>query len=414
MAQIVRGRVRDTTTTTGTTAKVVSGSALLGYRTFSAVMAVGDTIWCACVNQTVNEWEVALYQYTALNTLTVVNVLDSTAGIGNAVAFSAGTKDIFAIGPVQMTSFSVQPPAGRLTALSGTPVMTSSVTASTSVFYTPYTGQTIPLYDGNFFHNEDFGAGGLSQLLTDTTKSPAAAIASAVYDMFVWNDAGTLRCTRGPAWTNTTTRSLLIARTGAFFLNSSAITNGPAASRGTYVGTIFTNASGTLDYILGGNAAGGVKGYLGVWNAFNRVDVGCLVRDATSSWTYGNAAWRNANNSLNNAVSYVCGLSEEMVEADYSVLAQPVTTGSAIFGTAGIGIDSATALAANCTSSGSTVSAGATTAGYFAEVSTYTGYPGIGAHAIWALEYATGAGVSFFGGSGGGGVPQGLRFRFRM
>ena len=50
MAQIFRGRVRDTTTTTGTGGRVVSGSPLSTYRTFSSVMQVGDTIWAGVIS----------------------------------------------------------------------------------------------------------------------------------------------------------------------------------------------------------------------------------------------------------------------------------------------------------------------------------------------------------------------------
>jgi len=40
------------------------------------------------------------------------------------------------------------PPGGRLTLTSGTPVTTSDVTAATSVYYTPYVGNKISLYNG--------------------------------------------------------------------------------------------------------------------------------------------------------------------------------------------------------------------------------------------------------------------------
>jgi hypothetical protein len=56
-------------------------------------------------------------------------------------------------------------------------------------------------------------------------------------------------------------------------LNSVAITNGPAASRGTYVGTTRSNGSSQLDWIVGGSASGGTAAFLWVWNAYNRVTV---------------------------------------------------------------------------------------------------------------------------------------------
>lgn len=117
MAQIFRGRVRDTSTTTGTGSIAVSGTAIATYRTFSAVMATNDTIWAAIVNRTANEWEVGLYTYSALNTLARVaaNVFDGSAGIGTLVGFSAGTKDVFGITPISTTAAKISigdtPPA---------------------------------------------------------------------------------------------------------------------------------------------------------------------------------------------------------------------------------------------------------------------------------------------------------------
>lgn len=102
MALILRGRVRDTSTTTGTGSITVSGAAISTYRTFSAVMVATDTIWAAIVNRAANEWEVGLYTYASTNTLSRVagNVFDGTAGAGALVNFSAGTKDVFVITPI--------------------------------------------------------------------------------------------------------------------------------------------------------------------------------------------------------------------------------------------------------------------------------------------------------------------------
>jgi hypothetical protein len=146
-------------------------------------------------------------------------------------------------------------PQGRITLASATPVMTSSVPGATSVIYTQYLGNIVSLFDGSNFNPIAFSE--LSQSTTDTTKSPAAVAASSVYDLFIWSDSGTIRISRGPAWTNNTTRSLALNRVNGVLLNGSNITNGPAASRGTWVGTVASNASSTIDYILGGSGSGG-------------------------------------------------------------------------------------------------------------------------------------------------------------
>ena len=95
-------------------------------------------------------------------------------------------------------------PGGRITLTSATPVMGSSVAGATTVYYTPYAGNIVPIYDGTNMIATVVAE--VSQATTDSTKSPAAVAASKIYDLFVWNDSGTIRCTRGPAWTNATTR----------------------------------------------------------------------------------------------------------------------------------------------------------------------------------------------------------------
>lgn len=94
MAHITADRVRDTTTTAGTSALTVSGTAPTAYRTFSAVCSIGDTFWYAIQHQTAAEWEVGLGTYSSANTVTRTTVLASSNS-GSAVNFSAGTKDVF-------------------------------------------------------------------------------------------------------------------------------------------------------------------------------------------------------------------------------------------------------------------------------------------------------------------------------
>src|SRR6185369_3076630 len=93
---------------------------------------------------------------------------------------------------------------------SGVPVMNTTVSGQTTVYYTPYIHQIVPIYDGTVLVPTNIG-GELSQTLADSTKSPAASVQDAMYDMFVWNDSGTIRCTRGPAWTYSSTITVTIA-----------------------------------------------------------------------------------------------------------------------------------------------------------------------------------------------------------
>lgn len=94
MAHISADRVRDTSTTTGTGAFTVTGTAPTGYRTFSAVCSTNDTLFYAIQHQTSSEWEVGLGTYSASNQITRTTVM-SSSNSGNAVNFSVGAKDVY-------------------------------------------------------------------------------------------------------------------------------------------------------------------------------------------------------------------------------------------------------------------------------------------------------------------------------
>jgi len=94
MAHIHADGVADTSTTTGTGAQTVSGTAPTGFRTFSAVCSTSDTFFYHIRHRSANEWESGLGTYSALNEVTRTTVIKSSNS-NNAVNFSAGTKDVF-------------------------------------------------------------------------------------------------------------------------------------------------------------------------------------------------------------------------------------------------------------------------------------------------------------------------------
>src|SRR5262252_3077579 len=93
MAFVFADRVRDISTTTGTGAFTVSGTAPVGYRTFSAVCSTSDPLPYFIFHRTADEWEVGEGTYSAANQLTRTTV-KSSSNAGSAVSFSAGTKDV--------------------------------------------------------------------------------------------------------------------------------------------------------------------------------------------------------------------------------------------------------------------------------------------------------------------------------
>ena len=93
MAFIIKDRVRESTTTTGTSAISLGGTST-SFQTFSSNMSNGDTTHYAIVHQTADEWEVGVGTWNTGNTLTRTTVL-SSSNSNATVSFTSGTKDVF-------------------------------------------------------------------------------------------------------------------------------------------------------------------------------------------------------------------------------------------------------------------------------------------------------------------------------
>lgn len=283
-------------------------------------------------------------------------------------------------------------PGGRLTLETAVPVSTSDQSGKTTVYYTPYKHNGVQLYDGAGWITHTFTE--LSQATTDSTKSPAAVANNSNYDVFVWNDSGTLRATRGPLWGSDTARGTGAGTTElemfeGRYVNKIAITNGPAARRGLYVGTIRSNGSAQI------NDTAALRH---VWNAYNRVAKHMQsALETTDSWTYTSATIRQANNNTANQLDFVQGLNEQMVSATCHGSASNNTS---IVGMGhGIGLDSTTAFASGCLMGYHENPATSRTARL---VATYKGFPGIGRHTLtWLEQNTAGGGTTTYQGDNG-------------
>jgi hypothetical protein len=231
----------------------------------------------------------------------------------------------------------------------------------------------------------------LSQLTTDNTKSPAVVANNSVYDVFVWSDSGTMRATRGPLWSSDTSRgtgagTTELERVGGIYLNKVDITNGPAANRGTYVGTIRSDGSAQINDTV-------LLRY--VWNAYHAVKRPMRAVDATNTWNYSTATWRQANAAATNQISYVVGLSNDAVEA--KVVGHAVNSGATVRGVSvGIGVDSTSANTASLTGRVQVDNTATVMA-----IASYAGYPGIGKHTLAWLEKGNGTDTQTWSGDGG-------------
>jgi hypothetical protein len=230
----------------------------------------------------------------------------------------------------------------RLTLTSATPVLSTAVAAATTVYSTPYQSDLLLLWNGTQFVPTHCAE--TAQLLSDATKSPAAAVAASNYDMFAWNDSGTCRVTRGPVWTNDTTRALALSRANFGILtNSTAITNGPGAAFGTYMGTIRTDAGGaTVTFQSVSNAATCGQLRIPLWNNYNRVNVAASQTLTAASHSYSGSL-RQYLADANCSVAAVIGQPAEQTNVSLTGrLGTTVTNGAA---SVALGLNAATVVA---------------------------------------------------------------------
>ena len=213
-------------------------------------------------------------------------------------------------------------PQGRLTPTTAVPVITSGVTSGTAVYYTPYVGNVIPIYNGTTFATKTFA----ELTLTLNTNH----LADTAYDVFIWLESGVVTIGTGPAWNNSTGGSSargsgastteleytngLLTNAQDVTMRNGATTYSVGTNLATYVGSILIDGTaGQISCLL----AYGQNRIWGVWNAYNRVPIIMKAGDSTASWAYSTATIRASNNSASNRVSVFCGLAEEMIHADF-------------------------------------------------------------------------------------------------
>jgi hypothetical protein len=97
MALVLKDRVKETTTTTGTGTVTLAGAAT-GFQTFGAV-GNGNTTYYAIVDNATGDWEVGSGTYTSSGTTLSRTTVLSSSNSGSLVNFAAGSKDVFCTYP---------------------------------------------------------------------------------------------------------------------------------------------------------------------------------------------------------------------------------------------------------------------------------------------------------------------------
>lgn len=253
---------------------------------------------------------------------------------------------------------------GRLTLTSGFPVTTADVTGATQVLFTPYKGKHIALYDGT--------SSWALVAFAETALSLSGATASLPYDIFAYNNAGTLALEK-LAWTNGTTRATAFALQDGVYVKSGATTR-------RYLGTLYTTGTGTTE----DSAA---KRFL--WNYYNRRPRRLARVESTANWTYTTATIRQVNAAAANKVEVIIGVVEDPIDVTITAAA---ANGSNTTMLAGIGLNSTTAFATDYYNGGGSTQA--ELGAYVRLVGFLKTYPPIGYSYVAMLEASSAVGTT--------------------
>jgi hypothetical protein len=261
---------------------------------------------------------------------------------------------------------------GRLTLTTLTAVTTADVTAATTLYFTPYIGDKIYLFDGT----DKWECVKFSEI---SIAVPATTVT--MYDVFVFSTAG-VATLEVLAWTNDTTRATALVLQNGIYVKSGATTR-------RYVGSFrTTGVSGQTEDSI-------AKRY--VWNYYNRVLRLMKAVDAAASWTYSTQTWRQANANAANQLDFIVGISESIVTAE-AISSASNSTSTTEF-EAGIGLDVTNA---NSSSLNAFVQVAATV--IVMMKATYQGLPGIGRHFLAWLEISQANATTTWNGTSSRGV----------
>lgn len=303
------------------------------------------------------------------------NLSDETGSgalaFGAAPTFTSPTINTTLVSTSLFAGFS----QGRLTLTSGTAVTTSDVTGATTIYYTPYAGNLLALYDGS----------------TKWTVYPFTEISLALgtltsdlpYDVFVYDNAGTPTL-ESLAWTNPTTRATALVLQNGVLSKTGALTR-------RYLGTFYTTTTTTTEDSYAKRM---------VWNYNNRVPRAMRRLETTTQWTYTTATVRQANAATANQLEVMVGWAE--VPISVRVHAHVANSSAAVSVAVGIGEDSTGVTHSSSVSGVASTGAADQQLNLSASLETY---PAVGRHFYSWLEWSQATGTSTWFGDRSASAP---------
>ena len=472
----IRGGTGQTSLTTGDTLYASAANTLsklaIGTTGFFLKVVAGIPAWAQVFYQTIKDGGSSMTQRPALNFVDgngiTVTATDDSGGDKTDVTVTLaipvkenGSNVVAAADSLDFKDINVEDGGsndaivyinspflcqGRLTLTSGTAVTTADVTGATSVYFAPYKGSQVSLYDGTRWKRYTF---------TERSLSLGGFIKGVCYDIFLYDNAGTLTLEE-LAWKKVTasnnptagaSKTINLADTSTLAIGMEVTVRDGSNSEVTNITAVVASTSITVDNLANGYTTPDVYGYLtratalttqdGVevksgattrrylgtlrinrtttgqcedtaserflWNNYNRRLKHLLAFDTTDTWNYSSAAWRQANASIVygvGRVGVVIGLSEDIVEAVNKTNAVQATAASNMG--VGIGIDAIVANGAQI------YGMNTASTGRGELIAVYEGFLNIGNHYLQRVESSSAATTTWHGDNNSTVIQTGL------
>ena len=294
---------------------------------------------------------------------------------------------------------------GYLSTSNGVPIITADAVGATSIWFSPFKSNIVPVLQNGIIHMRLFAA---LELVLNNPNHPA----NTLFDVFIDDNAGVLRIGSGPAWTNsgagTSARgsgagTTELTRINGIWVNAVQQTarNGAGTytlpvNAGTYVGTFLTDAAGATTL----HRAWGQSRRWSIWNYWNRVPLYLKAGDSTASWSYGTNTVRAANGAAANSMVVLQGLAEQIYDIKLGQKVAWSAAANTFEARNGIGWNSTTVMSGRQGEMGNNNST--TNDGMQANLmAEFLQVPSIGRNDITALEIAPllgGGTINWFGG----------------
>lgn len=265
---------------------------------------------------------------------------------------------------------------GRLTLVSNDPIPTADQTAKTTLYFLPFVGQQIALYNGSSWVIRDIGSSGISLTVANF---PSGGAASTLYDIYCYDNSGT-PALEALAWTSAGAGTS--ARATALVYQDGILSKTGALTR-RYLGTVYLNGSTQLT---------SSQAFRGIQNWQNKVKSADWKEDTTASWTMtsqtyaamnaGNAAWKR---------EFIVGWLDQPVEAEAQVLSTCPGGGTTFIG---IGLNAITIAAKGVT--------GESSSGTSLIRTHIIDWPPVGYNYYQVVQAASGATATFYGSQNSG------------